>query len=158
MQRITKRVADPHSSNYLYPAMRRLLLAALVPVLVTVVARQASAAPVVPVSAITRPVADTTFKPEGSYSLNLTVSGEAMSMTFTVEKKADGTFAGVFRNAELGDLPTTGIKVEGRTLTIGVQSPVGPAQVTLTVKSDNAVEGEWSMAGDGSKVAGKKDS
>jgi hypothetical protein len=103
-------------------------------------------------------VTDTTFNAEGSYSLTLTVGGQAMSMTFTVAKKADGTLAGVFRNAELGDLPTTGIKVEGRTMTIGVESPAGPANVTLTVKADNTVEGEWSMAGDGSKVSGKKDS
>ncbi|MBY0488628.1 MAG: hypothetical protein K2R93_02190 [Gemmatimonadaceae bacterium] len=120
--------------------------------------RSAAAAPTISVAPAARAVSDTAFKAEGNYTLTLTVDGQAMTMALVVEKKADGTFSGVFRNAELGDIPSTSFKLEGRTMTIGVQTPGGPAGVTLTVKPDNTVEGEWGMAGDGSKISGKKES
>lgn len=138
--------------------MRRIAFAALLPVLMAVMPRSAAAAPTISVAPAAHVVSDTAFKAEGNYTLTLTVDGQAMTMALVVEKKADGTFSGVFRNAELGDIPSTSFKLEGRTMTIGVQTPGGPAGVTLTVKPDNTVEGEWGMAGDGSKISGKKES
>jgi len=101
---------------------------------------------------------DTTFKPEGDYTIDVAVGGQVMVMTFVVEKKADGSFSGLFKHAEMGEFATTSFKVEGRTMSMGIMTPGGPATVTLTVTKENAVEGEWSMQGDGSKILGKKTS
>lgn len=140
--------------------MRQLIIAASLTIAVVSLPREAFGAPgaVSAVAPVLAAVPDTTFKPEGSYTLNMAIGGQPLVMAFTVEKKADGTFAGIFRSSEIGDYPTTSFKLDGRTMTVTVEAPDGTATVKLTVGADNAVEGEWSMAGDGSKIAGKKNS
>lgn len=137
---------------------RRLTLVAVLPLAVAVLPMAAAAEPSPMTGAITAAASDTTFKPEGSYTLNVAVEGQGMVMTFVAEKKADGSYTGVFRHAEMGEFPTTSLKVEGRKLTMGIETPGGPASVVLTVLPDNSVEGEWGMTGDGSKISGKKTS
>ncbi len=138
--------------------MRRLAIATLVPVVLALTSREAAAAPLPATNTVVRVAADTAFKPEGSYSLNLTIEGQPTAMSFTVDKKADGTYFGVFKHAEMGDFATTSFKLEGRKMTVTVETPGGPASVMLTVAADNTVDGEWTMTGDGSKVSGKKNS
>ncbi len=99
---------------------------------------------------------DTTFKPTGTYQLDLAVGGQPISMMFTVEKKSDGALSGVFKSEALGEIPTTSFRLEGRKMLIEVLTDGGPASVTLSVNKENAVEGEWTMQGDGSKISGKK--
>jgi hypothetical protein len=103
-----------------------------------------------------RAVQDTTFTPSGSYTLDLAVGGQAMTMALTVEKKSDGSFAGLFKHAELGEFATTSFKVDGRKMVMEIVTPGGAGSVMLTVSKENTVEGAWSMEGDGSKVSGKK--
>ncbi len=125
----------------------------------TVAPRTAAALPSAVASATAVVLAaDTTFKPEGGYTLNMAIEGQPLVMSFTVDKKADGSFVGVFRHAEMGEFTTTSFKVDGRKLTVTVETPGGPATVNLTVAADNAVDGDWTMTGDGSKIAGKKNS
>lgn len=136
--------------------IRRIALSALLPAIVALLPGSAAA---VSVATSTSGVAqDTTFKPDGSYTLDVAVGGQAMTMTFLVEKKSDGTYTGVFKHVELGEIPTTNFKVEGRKLSMGIVTPGGPGTVTLTVNKENVVEGEWAMEGDGSKISGKKSS
>lgn len=136
--------------------MRRLVIAALVSAAIASLPREAVAAPVN--AAVVATVRDTTFKPEGSYTLNMAIEGNPIVMAFTVDKKADGTYIGVFKHSEMGDFATTSFKLDGRKMTVTVETPGGPASVTLNVAADNTVDGEWTMTGDGSKIAGKKNS
>ena len=147
-----RQVPNPQSMS----PIRRFVLAALLPVAVVLLPDSAAAATTT--LSAPRPAQDTTFKPDGSYALDLAVGGQAMSMTFTVEKKMDGSFAGVFKHAEMGEFATTSFKVEGRKISMGIVTPGGPATVTLTVNKENVVDGEWAMEGDGSRISGKKSS
>ena len=135
--------------------MSRLLATVAVP-LVLVMSSTVAAAETAPKSAMLEWTADTTFTPEGSYTLDVTIEGEAFKMAFTVAKKPDGTWGGLFKNDDIGDYPTKSFKLEGRTMTMTIETPGGPAMIVLTVKADQTVEGEWSGAGDGSKITGKK--
>lgn len=137
--------------------IRRATLLAMIPVISVLLSDAQSATDHPPLSA-TLAAPDTTFKPEGNYTIDVAVGGQIMVMTFVVEKKADGTFSGLFKHAEMGEFATTSFKVEGRTMSMGIMTPGGAATVTLTVSKENAVEGEWSMQGDGSKILGKKTS
>lgn len=103
-----------------------------------------------------RITADTTFNAEGTYTLSVAVGGQAMTMTFTVARKPDGTLGGVFKHEEMGSYSTTGFKVDGRRMTMSIETEGGPAMIVLQVNAEQVVEGEWSMAGDGSKISGKK--
>jgi len=135
---------------------RCLALAALLPILAALLPHSAAASSVI-VSA-SRIAQDTTFRAEGGYTIDVAVGGQAMTMTFVVEKKSDGTYSGVFKHAELGEIPTSSFKVEGRKMSMGIVTPGGPGTVTLTVNKENVVEGEWAMEGDGSRITGKKSS
>lgn len=134
--------------------IRRIALTALLPAIVALLPGSASATSVTPDTPCA--AQDTTFRPDGSYTIDVAVGGQAMTMTFVVEKKSDGTYTGVFKHVELGEIPTTNFKVEGRKLSMGIVTPGGPGTVTLTVNKENVVEGEWAMEGDGSKISGKK--
>lgn len=140
--------------------LRPLALAVLLPAAIAFVpdAALASSAPSSTTAATALPLVapDTTFKPEGRYALDLSVGGQALAMTFTAEKKPDGTYSGLFKHDEMGEFTTTSFKVEGRKLLLSIETPGGPAKVELTVNADNTVEGAWGMEGDGSKIAGKK--
>lgn len=138
--------------------LRRAAIVALLPVTIAILPNIASAASRAATPITDHAAQDTTFTPSGNYTLELAVGGQAMTMTFTVEKKPDGTLAGVFKQAEMGEFPTTSFKVEGRKMVVEVVTPGGPATVTLTVSKDNTVDGAWSMESDGSKVSGKKTS
>jgi hypothetical protein len=135
-------------------SIRRFALAALLPAIVALVPGSAAAASAT--TAATGVAQDTTFKPDGSYTLDVAVGGQALTMTFVVEKKTDGSFVGVFKHAEMGEFATTSFKVEGRKMSMGIVTPGGPATVTLMVNKENVVDGEWAMEGDGSKISGKK--
>jgi hypothetical protein len=140
-------------------SFRRLSIAGLLPVALAVVASVAVAEPTPsPIASVTPAAQDTTFKPEGSYELNVAVEGQGLVMTFVATKQPDGSYAGVFRHTELGEFGTTSFKVEQRTLTITLETPGGPAKVVMTVAKDGTVSGEWGSAGDGSKISGKKTS
>ena len=138
-------------------AIRRSTFLAMSPV-VTVLLSAAQSPKGHPELSATQAAPDTTFKPEGNYTIDVAVGGQVMVMTFVVGKKADGSFSGLFKHAEMGEFATTSFKVEGRTMLMGIMTPGGAATVTLTVTKENAVEGEWSMQGDGSKILGKKTS
>lgn len=138
--------------------LRRFAIVALLPVTIAILPNVAGAASRASTPSAERVAQDTTFTPTGNYTLELAVGGQAMTMTFTVEKKPDGTLAGVFKQAELGEIPTTSFKVEGRKMVMEVVTPGGPGTVMLSVSKDNTVDGAWSMEGDGSKVSGKKTS
>lgn len=134
--------------------MHRFALAATA-ALALVALPQVAAAESAPTSplAIT---ADTTFNAEGNYTLTVTVGGQAMTMTFTVARKPDGSLGGVFKHEEMGSYSTTSFKVDGRRMSMTIETEGGPAMIVLQVNAEQAVEGEWSMAGDGSKISGKK--
>lgn len=128
----------------------------LLPVGIAVAPCVAGASPVSGTGAALSVTTDTTFNPSGSYTLDLSVGGQAVTMNFSVQKKADGSFEGVFKHEQIGVLPTTSFKVDGRKLTMSVVTEGGPATITLTVNKESIVEGEWHMEGDGSKISGKK--
>ncbi len=144
-------------TNPTMTSFRRFAFVALLPVLLASLSREALASNVAATRITPNPGAqDTTFMADGSYTLELAVGGQTVSMTFTVEKKPDGSFVGLFKHPEIGEFPTTSFRVDGRKLSMDIVTPGGPAAVTLTVNNESAVEGEWSMQGDGSKISGKK--
>lgn len=137
--------------------IRRFAIASLLPMAIALLPDTAAASVRMP-TASARAAQDTTFKPEGTYTVDVAVGGQSVTMSFVVAKKADGSLGGVFKHAEIGEFATTDFKVEGRKMWMGIVTPGGPATITMNVAKDNVVEGEWSMAGDGSKISGKKSS
>ncbi|MEI6813207.1 MAG: hypothetical protein WCL36_03415 [bacterium] len=126
------------------------------------VAAQASAQgadpakPATPPAAPAAPAAPAELNPVGSYVVNLTAQGNPMALTAKIEKKSDGTFAGVVMSDVFPPMPITSVKVAGAKITVTITAPDGSeATINMEVKGDD-ITGDWSMPNDGSRIAGKK--
>jgi hypothetical protein len=97
------------------------------------------------------------LNPAGTYSLQITAQGNAMAIQAVVTKNEDGSFGGTVTGDAFPPLTIKAVTVTERHLKLTIAAPDGgDAIVDVTVAEDNEVTGEWSMAGDGSKVTGKK--
>ncbi|MCX5763527.1 MAG: hypothetical protein NTU67_02670 [Gemmatimonadetes bacterium] len=94
--------------------------------------------------------------PVGSYVVNLTAQGNPIALTAKIEKKSDGTFAGVVMSDVFPPMPITSVKVAGAKITMTITAPDGSeATITMELKGDD-ITGDWSMPNDGSRIVGKK--
>ncbi|HEY4658881.1 MAG TPA: hypothetical protein VIH11_05180 [Gemmatimonadaceae bacterium] len=101
------------------------------------------------------PAAEKDIDPVGSYELTVVVQGQAIGSFVKIEKK-DSTFTGTVSTEAYGTFTIAALKVSGKTITLSIYAADGsPVTISLTVEGDQ-VTGDWSMAGDGSKVTGKK--
>ena len=95
--------------------------------------------------------------PVGTYSLQITAQGNPMVIRAVVEKHEDGTFGGTVTGESFPPLTIKSVVVAARNVKLTVVSPDGSdAMVDITIDENNDVTGQWSMAGDGSAVTGKK--
>ena len=94
--------------------------------------------------------------PVGRWSLALVAQGQAMQVTLEVSKKEDGSLGGVITSEAFPPVPITKATLEGKTLTMTFTAPTNDAGTMVLVIDGDAANGEWSMAGDGSKVTGKR--
>jgi hypothetical protein len=93
--------------------------------------------------------------PVGTYDLSIVVQGASMPSTIKIEKK-DSTFVGSVSTDAYGTFEIASVKVSGKAITLIIYTQDGsPVTIALNLDGDQ-VTGEWSMAGDGSKVTGKK--
>ena len=97
------------------------------------------------------------INPVGTYTLQITAQGNAMTIQAVVEKNQDGTFGGTVTGDAFPPLTIKQVAVADRNVKLTIIAPDGTdALVDITVDENNEVSGQWSMTGDGSKVTGKK--
>lgn len=95
--------------------------------------------------------------PVGTYALQIVVQGQAADFAMVIEKKEDGSYGGTMSNPMYGQSIIASLKVEGRTLKMVLATPQGvEAAAEVTVAPDGAIDGSWSMQGDGGRVTGKR--
>jgi hypothetical protein len=94
--------------------------------------------------------------PVGTYTLYITAQGNSMTTTTRIDKKADGTFGGTLSADGIPPLPVNWVTVTGKTVKMGITSPDGGEAIMELLVSGEDITGSWSMAGDGSKLTGKK--
>jgi hypothetical protein len=94
--------------------------------------------------------------PVGTYTVYLTAQGNAMTTTTRIDKKEGGGYTGSINADGIPPLPVTSVKVAGNKVNITLTAPDGSeAWIELMVNGED-LTGSWGMAGDGSKVTGKK--
>jgi len=102
--------------------------------------------------------ADTTkdIDPVGTYTVYLTAQGNAMTTTTRIDKKPDGTYTGSVSGDGIPPLPVNSVTVTGNKVKLSISAPDGSeAIIEMWIKGDD-ITGQWSMAGDGSTITGKK--
>ena len=148
--------------------MRSLTLAPLALVLVTACqsagtmpAPAAAPAPVAAPAAVVAaaapaPASSVPYDPAGKWSLGLNALGQQLEVALDLYKLSDGKWAGTVSSALFPPFPISEATLTGKRMVISFVAPTGdPAKITLDFDGD-AAQGEWSMAGDGSKVAGRR--
>jgi hypothetical protein len=96
------------------------------------------------------------YDPAGKWSLGLNALGQQLEVALDLYKLSDGKWAGTVSSALFPPFPISEATLTGKRMVISFVAPTGdPAKITLDFDGD-AAQGEWSMAGDGSKVAGRR--
>jgi hypothetical protein len=96
------------------------------------------------------------YSPAGKWTIGIIAGGQNMEVSLELVKLADGTWTGSIGTAQFGTIPLSKVEVTGKKMIATFPVPTGDmGSMTLNFDGDNA-EGEWSMPGDGSKVAGKR--
>ena len=102
------------------------------------------------------PAASAAFDPAGKWSLGLNAMGQQLEVALDLYKLSDGKWAGTVSSAMFPPFPISEATLTGKRMVISFVAPTGdPAKITLDFDGD-AAQGEWTMAGDGSKVVGRR--
>jgi hypothetical protein len=94
--------------------------------------------------------------PVGTYTVYLTAQGNAMTTTTRIDKRTDGTYGGTVNGDGIPPLPVTSVTVTGNKVKLSLTAPDGSEAIISMVITGDDITGDWSMAGDGSKISGKK--
>ncbi len=96
------------------------------------------------------------YSPAGRWRVGIIAQGQSMEVTLELVKLADGTWTGSIGTEQFGTIPLSKVEITDKKMLASFPVPTGDmGSMTLVFDGDNA-EGEWSMPGDGSKVAGKR--
>lgn len=94
--------------------------------------------------------------PAGKWSLGLNAMGQQLEVALDLYRLSDGKWAGTVSSAMFPPFPISEATLTGKRMVISFVAPTGdPAKITLDFDGD-AAQGEWTMAGDGSKVVGRR--
>jgi len=94
--------------------------------------------------------------PVGTYTVYLTVQGNAMTTTTRIDKKEGGGWTGTVNGEGLPPLPVNSVTVTKNKVKLSISTPDGTEAIIEMLVNGEDVTGQWSMANDGSKLTGKK--
>jgi hypothetical protein len=107
-------------------------------------------------AAVAAPAPAPAYSPAGKWRVGIIAQGQSMEVSLELVKLADGTWTGSIGTEQFGTIPLSKVEITDKKMVASFPVPTGDmGSMTLTFDGDNA-EGEWSMPGDGSKVAGKR--
>ena len=111
-------------------------------------------APAAPASA---PASAAAFSPAGKWVVGLVAQGTNMEVQLELVPLADGGWTGTITSTAFPPFPITKATLTGKRMVATFAIPTGDmATMTLEFDGGDLVEGEWTMAGDGSKLTGKR--
>lgn len=114
------------------------------------------AAPAAVAAPAPAPAASAAYDPAGKWSLGLNAMGQQLEVALDLYRLSDGKWAGTVSSAMFPPFPISEATLTGKRMVISFVAPTGdPAKITLDFDGD-AAQGEWTMAGDGSKVVGRR--
>jgi hypothetical protein len=109
-----------------------------------------------PAAVVAPAPAPAAYSPAGRWRVGIIAQGQSMEVTLELVKLADGTWTGSIGTEQFGTIPLSKVDITDKKMVASFPVPTGDVgSMTLNFDGDNA-EGEWSMPGDGSKVAGKR--
>lgn len=94
--------------------------------------------------------------PVGTYTTYITAGGNAMTTTTRIDKKPDGGYTGTVTADGIPPLPVNSVTVSGNKIHLSITGPDGGEAIIDMVLVGDDITGSWSMAGDGSRLTGKK--
>lgn len=110
-----------------------------------------------PAPAPAAPASAAAFSPAGKWVVGLVAQGTNMEVQLELVPLADGGWTGTITSTAFPPFPITKATLTGKRMVATFAIPTGDtATMTLDFDGGDLVEGEWTMAGDGSKLTGKR--
>lgn len=101
--------------------------------------------------------APASFSPAGKWVVGLVAQGTNMEVQLELVPLSDGGWTGTISSAAFPPFPITKATLTDKRMVATFAIPTGDmATMTLDFDGGDLVSGEWSMAGDGSKLTGKR--
>jgi hypothetical protein len=110
-----------------------------------------AAAPAAPAVA----AAPAAVNPVGNYEFTTSLQGQILTGRIEVSG-TPGAYAGRVTSSATEPIPITKVAVDGQNLTIEGETPNGTLTIKLTMAADGAFTGNWTLAGDGATLTGKR--
>ena len=110
-----------------------------------------------PAPAPAAPASAAAFSPAGKWVVGLVAQGTNMEVQLELVPLSDGGWTGTITSTAFPPFPITKATLTGKRMVATFAIPTGDtATMTLDFDGGDLVEGEWTMAGDGSKLTGKR--
>ncbi len=104
-------------------------------------------APATPASAQATAKGDASAAFLGHWAWNAQVGGDSYAGTLELSRAPDGTLRAKIVEDAMGELPVTGVRVDGTTMTLNVDADGNPASVVATLQADGTIAGRVLVAG-----------
>jgi len=115
----------------------------------------ASASMPAPAAAPAPPPAPAALNPVGKYEFATTLQGQMLTGTMEITG-TPGAYAGRITSSATEPIPITAVTVEGQNMTVAGETPNGTLTIRMTFAEGGAFTGNWTLAGDGATLAGKR--
>lgn len=93
--------------------------------------------------------------PVGTFEFSTTVQGQTVNGVVTITK-TDGVLGGKMMADIMPEIPLKSVTVEGKKVTLVAETPDGVLTVVMEFEDADKFAGNWTLAGDGGSISGKR--
>jgi hypothetical protein len=108
-----------------------------------------------PAAAAAPPSAPAAVNPVGKYEFTTSLQGQMLTGTMEITGTL-GAYAGRITSSATEPISITTVTVEGQNMTVVGETPNGPLTIKMTFAEAGAFTGNWTLAGDGATLTGKR--
>lgn len=112
-------------------------------------------APMPAAAAAPAPAASSAVNPAGRYEFTTSLQGQMLTGTMEITG-TPGAYAGRITTSATPPIPITTVTVEGQNMTVAGDTPNGTLTIRMTMGEGGAFTGNWTLAGDGATLTGKR--
>jgi hypothetical protein len=106
------------------------------------------------VACASAPAQPSAVNPVGTFDFSTTVEGTAVTGTIVVTESSSG-YGGTVSTNVTESAPINSVLVDGQSMTVSMQTPDGPATITLNFTGESFT-GTWSYAGMSGPLTGQR--
>jgi len=112
-------------------------------------------APAAPPAAAVAPAAPAALNPVGRYEFSTSLQGQLLTGTLEIAGTA-GAYTGRITSSATEPIPITAVTVTGQEMVVAGETPNGTLTIHMTFAGGPNFTGNWTLAGDGAPLTGRR--